>query len=360
MHNKKILLLTKYSRKGASSRLRTLQYLPYLKNYGFAFEVQSLFDDSYLDSLYKGKKRNTLAVFKLYLSRLYALKNIKNYDLIWIEKEIFPYCPALIERLMNFFGVNYIVDYDDAVFHNYDKSKNKLIKLFLSKKIDRVMQNAKIVIVGNDYLMNRAKAAGAKQVIKIPTVVNHSKYKSRVKSTEDKITIGWIGSPMTQKYIIELLPALLTVSRKHQFRLLLVGASDNIIRKARNLDIDIRPWSEDTEVNLIREMDIGIMPLKTGSWEQGKCGYKLIQYMACGLSVIATPIGVNKDIVIQSNSGQLATSSEEWIAALSKAISSKELRMNNGISGRTAVRKYYSIESQVETMVDTLNQGIGN
>lgn len=360
MSDKKILLLTKYSRKGASSRLRTLQYLPYLEKHGFSFDVQSLFDDNYLEYLYNGQKRHILSILKLYLMRLYALKKLKNYDLVWIEKEIFPYFPAFLEQLMNLKGIKYIVDYDDAIFHNYDMSNNKVLKFLLGNKIDKVMKNAETVIAGNEYLLKRAQTAGARQVTIVPTVVDHNKYKIRSTSSKNMLTIGWIGSPITQKYIIELFPALLAVNQKHPFRLLLVGASNYILKESKGLQIDIVPWTEDTEVDLIRQMDIGIMPLKDGPWEKGKCGYKLIQYMACGVSVIATPIGVNKDIVLKSNSGQLASSLEEWIFALNKAITSKDYCLKTGMSGHIAVRKYYSIESQVNSLVRTFNEVIRN
>lgn len=360
MSNKKILLLTKYSRKGASSRLRTLQYLPYLENNGFSFDVQSLFNDAYLESLYKGKKHNKLTIIKLYLKRLCTLRNLKRYDLIWIEKEVFPYFPAIIEKLMKLNGINYIVDYDDAIFHNYDMSKNKILRTFLGNKIDKVMKYSETVIAGNHYLMQRAENSGAKQVAVIPTTVNHNKYENRYDYSKDMLTVGWIGSPMTQKYVVDILPALLAVNRKYPFRLLLVGASENIKNETEDLNIDILPWSEDMEVDLIRQMDIGIMPLINGPWEKGKCGYKLIQYMACGVAVIASPVGVNRDIVTTSNSGQLASSIEDWVSALSKAITSKELRYKNGLAGRMAVKDYYSIQSQVPSIINIINKSIKN
>lgn len=357
MAKNKILVLTKYSRKGASSRLRTLQYLPYLENKGYIFEVSSLFDDNYLESLYNSKK-NSVDILKLYIKRLYILRKVYNYDLLWIEKELFPYLPSVFEKLMNILGIRYIVDYDDAIFHNYDMSNNELIRTFLSKKIDSVMKNSSCVIAGNQYLRERAEFAKAKNIHIVPTVVDHNKYLNHFASTNDVLTVGWIGSPTTQKYVLEILPALVAANKETSFKLLLVGASKNIINEIKDLEVEIHPWSEDTEVDLIRKMDIGIMPLHDGPWEQGKCGYKLIQYMACGVTVIASPVGVNKEIIVQSNAGQLASSREEWIVALTKALRSDVLRNKTGFNGRQAVKSYYSIESQANRINNIIKRCI--
>src|SRR5660398_73569 len=100
----KILLLARYSRKGASTRLRSLQYLPYLESKGFQATVSSLFDDQYLDQLYRHGRRAPSRMLKLYLRRLFVLLGAFRYDLIWIEKEIFPYMPAVAERLLKLVG----------------------------------------------------------------------------------------------------------------------------------------------------------------------------------------------------------------------------------------------------------------
>ena len=351
----KILLLTKYSRMGASSRLRSLQYLPKLNKQGFQITVQSLFDDKYLNSLYSNKSRSKLAIVRYYLKRLYALTKVRQYDIIWIEKEVFPYFPALVEQFLSLIGIKYIVDYDDAIFHNYDSSKNKIIRLFLSRKIDKVMKNASCVLAGNSYLAERAKLAGAKNIQLLPTVVDHYRYKNNSSSINDILTIGWIGSPSTQKYVIEILPILLEVYNQLPFRLLLVGATETISEDLPGLDVVIHSWSENTETDLINTMDIGIMPLHDGPWEKGKCGYKLIQYMACGVPVVASDVGVNKVIIGDQESGFVVSKKDDWVDRLLQLLSSSSIRNEKGDNGRSTVRKKYSIESQVINLIDILN-----
>lgn len=345
-----ILVLTKYPRMGASSRLRTLQYLPLLEEKGFNFTVRSLVDDAYLDRFYNNSSRSQLAILKYYTKRLLTLSSIWRYDLIWIEGEIFPYLPAFAERFLKYIGKNYIVDYDDAIFHNYDLSNNFVLRSFLSKKIDVVMKNSSCVVVGNPYLATRAKIAGAKNIQLVPTIVDKSRYVLRPKAESKRKVIGWIGSPSTQKYILDIKEALHTICKRYSARLLLVGATEDIANKLQGIDVEIVAWSEDSENQLIQEMDIGIMPLSNGVWERGKCGYKLIQYMASGIPVVASPVGVNNDIINVSNCGYLADNTEQWTDSLDSLLSSVSHRKDFSKAGRKAVEEIYSLQVQVHVL----------
>lgn len=345
----RVLVLPKYARKGASSRLRTFQYLPFLEDKGWEFTVKPLFDAAYLDSLYSGQGRSRAGLVLAYLRRFFALLGFWRYRLIWVEKELFPYMPAWVEVVLAKLGVRYVVDYDDAIFHNYDLARNKWIRRLLGRKIDSVMRHSACVIAGNEYLADRARNSGAKKVVVIPTVVDHHRYPAR-QDTSQPLTVGWIGSPTTQKYVEHLLPALQVLAQQQAFRLLLVGATADIAGRLPGINVDVQPWSEDTEAALIREMDIGIMPLEDGPWEKGKCGYKLIQYMASGVPVVASPVGVNPSIVDGAGCGFLATEIDEWNEAFRKLITDVALRERLGCAGRAAVYKGFSIESQLEVI----------
>lgn len=347
--NRRVLVLPKYARKGASSRLRTFQYLPFLEERGWSFTVKPLFDKAYLDSLYSGQGRSRAAMVMAYLRRFVVISGFFRYRVIWFEKELFPYMPAWVEVLLSRIGVRYVVDYDDAIFHNYDLSGNTWIRCLLGRKIDTVMRHAACVIAGNEYLAERARLAGAKRVVVIPTVVDHRRY-SVDNDAGDPITVGWIGSPTTQKYVEQLLSVLQRLGNTHDFRLLLVGATGEIASRLPGIDVEVRPWSEDTEATLIQEMDIGIMPLEDGPWEKGKCGYKLIQYMASGVPVVASPVGVNPSIVEGAGCGLLAETLNDWEMAFITLIGSNAMRDELGAAGRATVESHYSIKSQLAAL----------
>lgn len=351
MTNKiKVLLLSRYSRIGASSRLRSLQYFPYLESHGLAVTVKPLFDDEYLSQIYEHNHKSPAKIAGLFGKRLVSLFAASSYDLIWIEKEIWPHLPAFAERILHLFGKPYVVDFDDAVFHNYDLSGNVLVRRLLGRKIDAVMRHSACVVAGNAYLADRARAAGAPRIEVVPTVVDYTRYVPRRHEVGSRPVIGWIGSPSTQKYVVKIRDALAKVCRAHDARLMLVGATPQVVNELPGLDVEVVPWSEDSEAELIGRMDVGIMPLPDGPWEKGKCGYKLIQYMACAVPVVASPVGVNVKIVTTSLSGILATSASEWETSLHQLLVSHELRNTMGSAGRMAVEKYYSLQVQAPVL----------
>jgi glycosyltransferase involved in cell wall biosynthesis len=111
-----------------------------------------------------------------------------------------------------------------------------------------------------------------------------------------------------------------------------------------SLDVVCAPWSEETEVSEIQRFDIGIMPLVDSPWERGKCGYKLIQYMACGLPVVASPVGVNEEIVVNGENGYLARTPDDWLTAFRMLSADAVFRRNMGAFGRLAVERKYCLQ----------------
>lgn len=354
MNSVKVLLFSRYDRLGASSRLRFLQYIPDLAESNIDITVSPLFSDEYLISLYGNKKIGKVYLIRCFIKRLFKLLYVFKYDYIWIEKELFPYLPAWIEILLTRLGVKYVVDYDDAIFHNYDLSTNKFVRKLLANKIDKVMKYSFYITAGNDYLAERASLSGAKNILKIPTVVDHLRYSTQGNNSEE-LVIGWVGSPSTQKYVTELSTILNNICSIYSAKLVLVGAQNSIVSYFPNIKIEVLPWTEDSEVAVIQQFDIGIMPLSDGPWEKGKCGYKLIQYMACGKAVVASDVGVNKDIVEGSEAGLIVV--DDWYEALDKLLSSKTLRQSFGINAREAVINKYSISSQKELFVNLFTKG---
>jgi glycosyltransferase involved in cell wall biosynthesis len=336
----KVLLLSRYDRTGASTRLRFLQYLPYLRENGVEVTTAPLLDDEYLRALYSTGGRSAARVGAAYLKRLAALFSLRQYDLVWMEKELFPRLPATLERIMGRFGVPYVVDYDDAVFHDYDKHGNPAVRLLLSRKIDQVMKHAALVVAGNDYLAARARAAGASRVEVIPTVVDLERYPEPPPEAREGFRIGWIGTPVTSRYLRYIRGPLAALTKQTGTRVSLVGPSVNPVPE---IAVELRRWTEGGEVSEMREFDVGVMPLPDEPWERGKCGYKLIQYMACGKPVIASPVGVNAQIVQHGINGFLASNDAEWQTAMETIRDNPELRQRMGRAGRELVRERYCL-----------------
>ena len=352
----KVILFSKYSRMGASSRLRSMQYLPLLAEHGIDVEVCELFPDAYLQARYGGSAFSAKKhVWKYYWRRVVQLLRASPGSVLWIEAELFPYLPYWLESMFRRSAMPFVAEYDDALFHNYDLSSNALVRRVLGSKIDRVMQSATCVIAGNRYLAARATQAAAQRVEIIPTVVDHRRYVVAAHGERVQPVIGWIGSPATQKYLLDIRHVLAKVCAKHGARLLLVGANAQIVDELAGIPVELAAWSEDTEAATIARMDIGIMPLVDGPWERGKCGYKLIQYMACGLPVVASPVGVNVDIVRAGENGYLAADDSAWELALQRLVNDASERQRMGSAGREQVEREYSLTAQAPRLAAVLH-----
>jgi glycosyltransferase involved in cell wall biosynthesis len=339
----RLLLLTRYENLSAASRLRFYQYVPYLQQQGIEVAHAPLLTNADLKRLYTAGRRGLAATLFGYLKR--ALKLFRKYDVLWIEKELFPMLPALGEKAVR---VPYVVDYDDAVFHNYDLHPSGIVRRFLGHKIDTVMSHAALVVAGNKYLANRARHAGARRVEIVPTVLDITRYRI-AGAPPPPITVGWIGSPSTSKYLSLLEPALKEVCAGGRARLLTVGAKDFTMN---GVPVEQRVWAEDREVSDIQAMHIGVMPLPDEPWERGKCGYKLLQYMACRLPVVASPVGVNAEIA--DGCGFVAETTDEWRSALLTLRDDAALRTELGAAGRRKVETQYALHITAPRMAALL------
>ena len=336
----RVLLLSRYGHLAASSRVRSYQYLPYLRDHGIVVESKPLLSDGYIERLYRGRSLRALPILASYVSRLWHLATSSRFDLLWIEYELFPWMPAWFEILLSRLGVPYVVDYDDAIFHRYDSHRNTFVRGVLGRKIDQVMRGANAVIAGSDYLAEHARRAGASRVECVPTVVDLNRYHVATASEGQTYTVGWIGSPITAPYLQLVGDALAEVCRDQRVRVTAIGAGPVTLD---HVALDVRGWSESTEVAELQRFDVGIMPLRDAPMERGKCGYKLIQYMACGRPVVASPVGASRQIVEHGTNGFLASTAAEWVAAL-RALQDPALRRRMGAAGRAKVEQAYCVQ----------------
>jgi glycosyltransferase involved in cell wall biosynthesis len=349
----KVLVLTRYSRMGASSRMRSLQYIDAWAANEHEFHVQPLLGDAYLRTLYRNESVPFSMLVAAHIDRLRMLLRVRDFDLVWFEKELFPKVPACFERLLSYSGVPYVVDYDDAIFHNYDLSDHPLQRL-LKNKIKVVMQKAELVVCGNDYLVQYARRSGARHVEKLPTVVDLRRYPVSESDSGDRpLVVGWIGTPATAKFLHGLLPAMERLAEKFPLEFAVVGPQ---LDTAERRFMTCTAWSEDNEVEQLSRFDIGVMPLPDEPWEQGKCGYKLIQYMACGKPVVASPVGVNKRLVENGRNGFLAASEPEWILALTSLLSDPGLRRSMGRNGRALVEREYCLQVTAPVLLEWMER----
>jgi glycosyltransferase involved in cell wall biosynthesis len=349
-----VLALPRYGALGASSRMRLYQYFPVLKKSGLQVEVQPLFDDAALSSRYLIGRYGVMSIVQSFVRRIDSLMRNSKYDLLWIEKEALPWWPQWFESAL-LQGTPYVLDFDDAVFHNYDLNQRDWVRHLYGKRLDRLMKRATLVVGGNEYLTNRAKTAGAPWVEVLPTVIDLKRYpviRPPVNILSSIPRIVWIGSPSTARYLNILHEPLRALTRRMPFVLRVIGASVEL----PGVDVECVPWTDSTEVASIAEGSVGVMPLLDTAWERGKCGYKLVQYMACGLPIVASPVGVNSEILQSGCNGFLATTNEDWLIALEGLLTNPDLCTRMGREGRMRVEKKYCLQVTGPRMVRLLTQ----
>ncbi len=349
----RLLVLSRYGRKGASTRLRVLQYVPHLEAAGWEVFIAPLFRDPVVESLYHGQRTSVGLRGLSMIQRFLDLRHCWRSALVWIEKEMFPYLPAWSEWLLAANGIRYVVDNDDAIFHNYDRHSNWCVRALLKNKIGTVMRLATAVLVGNDYLKDYAVRARARRVELVPTVVDLSRYRPAQASSSRAFTVGWIGTPVTAKYLTACRNVFVQFFREADGKLLVIGAENNALE---GLPVESVSWNEDSEVEHLRRCDVGIMPLPDEPFERGKCGYKLIQYMACGLPVVASSVGINRTLVEPGVNGYLASSEEEWLRALRILRADSSARERLGSAGRRRIEENYCLQVTLPKILKILSE----
>ena len=356
----RVLALSPIPEEGAGCRFRIAHYIPYLNANGFDVELSPLFTTEFFRLVYKPGHFPTKAwTFALLaLRRMWSLRRLRKYDVIFIYREIFPIGPALLEWLMSMPGLPPIVfDFDDAIFLPSVSEANRLIEALKSPgKVATTIRRSTAVVTGNDYLAGYARRYND-AVTMIPTSVDTTIFTPMPRHPDPRgLVLGWIGSPTTATYIQSLAPVLRRVSAA-PFVMRISGSGSPI--SMDGVQVEKLPWSLDREVELFQTCDIGVYPLPDDEWSKGKCGFKAIEFMACGIPVVAAAVGVNREIIQDGVNGFLATNEDEWVEKLSRLMQDPALRARLGAAGRQTIEARYSLQVNAPRMADVLRQAAG-
>jgi glycosyltransferase involved in cell wall biosynthesis len=270
-----------------------------------------------------------------------------DYDVLMLYCELFPLAPAWLERLL--MQRPYVYDLDDAFYLRYREGRMRFLRGVLGGKADALIKGAAAVTGGNRVLADYAHVLNPATSC-LPTVVDTGRYIPAPRAASGRLTVGWIGSPSTAAYLSLVAEPLARIGREGEVRLVVIGGRAPDVP---NVEVVELPWAESTEVGLINTFDVGVMPLTDDPWARGKCAFKLIQYMACGVPVIASPVGANVD-VLEGGAGLLATSPNEWADALRMLRDDLVLRADLGARGRARVEDDYSLHHHLPRLASVL------
>ena len=286
----------------------------------------------------------TMHLIKGFLGRLLLLFQIDKYNFILLQREATPIGPPVFEWLYaKLFHKKIIYDFDDAIWIPSVSEQNSLAGNFKNaKKVNDICKWAFKISGGNEYLCNYASQYN-KNVAYNPTCVDtENRYNVLANHDVNKITIGWTGSFSTLKYLAIVENALKKLQEKYDFNIKIIcNQQPSLALK----NVQYVKWCEANEVPELASCQIGLMPLTDDEWSEGKCGFKLIQYLALGIPAVSSSVGVNKKIIEKGVNGYLAESDADWYNSIEKLILDADLRKKMGVAGRQKIITQYSLQS---------------
>jgi len=310
----------------ASCRFRVLQYLPHLQRRGLTTHVEDLHVPV--------RQRRRL------------LLSAADYDAVCVHRVLLT---PIEHRWLQRAAPRYVFDFDDAIMFR-DSAHRRFASWQRRRRFGRMVAGARRVIAGNRYLADWASPY-TERVTVIPTAIDLAAYPAQAPRRRDAV-IGWIGTRINLMYLRTVLPALTNLMRTRPDTTLKIVADDFL--DAPGIRVTKKRWSLDDEVGDVMSFQVGIMPLPDDPWTRGKCAVKILQYFAAAVPVVCSPVGTNLEVVEHGRTGYFAATEEEWVTHLDELLGNEERRKQFGAAGRETVRQTYSIEANLDALINVL------
>jgi glycosyltransferase involved in cell wall biosynthesis len=282
--------------------------------------------------------------------RIHIIRQARTHDVVILFKT--TAFSRLDLRLLQRNNPRILFDFDDAVMFRNQKFGKPIRRKDFDRFL-RTVDHCAAVVAGNDFLARFAEASG-RRVIVLPTSVDVTKYQVRPDNGDDGLTVGWLGLSDGFVYLRHIQPALQQLSG------LFPGLKLRVISdKPLQLDgvtVENEPWRLENEQGNLARFGIGIMPLLDTVWARGKCGYKVLQYMAAGIPAVASAVGANRDIVTHGENGFLARTQDDWVRSISSLIKDSNQRREFALRGRKLVEEKYSLDRFAEGYIQLIRE----
>jgi glycosyltransferase involved in cell wall biosynthesis len=334
-------------------RYRIEQWEPLLRQRGVEITYAPFESQELHGLLYQtGNMGRKLAhVSRRFARRFPVISSAPQFDAVYVFREAALLGPPVFEWLVKRKRVPMVFDFDDAIFVSYRSPSNGYLSyLKFASKTRTICRLASHVMVGNPYLGEYARQFNP-HVTVVPTTIDTEKYSIRRNKPSAVPLIGWTGSFSTVQHLDTLRGALQKLAQRERFRLRVIGTPEY---RLEGVEVEALPWRSETEVEDLRPIDIGVMPLPDDAWSKGKCGLKALQFMALGIPTVCSPVGVNTDIIQDDQNGFIADTEQEWIDKLGRLLRSFELREQIGLAGRATVEQKYSALAQAPRVYEIL------
>lgn len=341
--------------KAPSQRFRFEHFLKFMEENDSHWDFKPFVSPGSYEKLYnhRGLLSKIAMLIGGFVSRFLALFKLRRYQIVFIHRELTPFGPPVFEWIIAKLLKNKIIyDFDDAIWLPDQHGENQSWKwLKWRSKVKWICKWSWKVAVGNRYLAEYAERYN-QNVVVLPTVVDTKVHAPEIRNQKletKRPIIGWTGSHSTLKYLDLILPTLLKLEKESDFEFRVIANQDPQLPLK---NYQFVTWKKESEIEDLKAFDIGVMPLPDDEWAKGKCGFKLIQYLALEIPAVASPVGVNKEIVLPGKTGLLASSEQEWTSSMSELVQNKNLRTEMGQEGRKLVKKHYSVDAQKQVFFD--------
>jgi len=350
---KVIILTAAPANIAANQRFRFEHYIGLTDTKGCQFELKSFYSAKTWGVLHKNNFyfQKVIGIFAGFIKRIIVLFSIYKYDFVYVHREASPIGPPIFEWFIaKVLKKKMIFDFDDSIWIRGASEANPMVAgIKCTWKVKYICQYSKTVTVGNDFL---AAYAGkyCSDVRVIPTVVNTHTMHNKLKDQAEKpLTIGWTGTFTNFSNLEKIIPAIKKLEDNYKFNLLIIANKNPLLPK---INYEYKPWNVDTEIEDLLRMNIGLMPLANTEIELGKCGFKAIQYMSLGIPAVVSPVGANKDVVINEEIGFLVEKDTEWYEKLELLLKNPELRTIMGKKAKAHIVANFSVDSSKKLFFD--------
>lgn len=343
---KKLIIIAPYPLgEAASQRFRFEQYLVFFEKNNWNWRFEPFWNKKTWNILYKPgmKFQKSVGLFAGFFRRFFLLFKLSGIDVVFIHREASPVGPPVFEWVIaKILRKKIIYDFDDAIWKpNVSTSNSFVNSIKFYGKVKRICGWASLVSCGNKYLGDYSKKFNSK-VRLIPTTIDTDYHFPNKKEEGNTLVIGWTGSHSTTYYLNSLIPVFKKLEKQFEFELRIIS---NIDLHLPLKSYQFIHWNKEREIADLQLFDIGIMPLPDDDWSKGKCGFKLLQYIAVGVPSIASPVGVNTEIIIDNTTGWVAQTENEWYEKLSFLIKNSEARKSVIEKATEHLEKNYSVNA---------------
>jgi glycosyltransferase involved in cell wall biosynthesis len=327
-----------------SQRFRIEQWAPHLEDEGIAVELKPFVSQRVLNRLHRpgGLAAKAAWMIEAFTRRALEITQLGKYDVILIHRAACLAGPAVLERLITILRKPIIFDFDDAIYLLDTSQANRSFGwLKFPGKTASLCRLSEHVVAGSNHLAAYARRFNQRVTV-VPTSIDTDLYQPAYRNGHRRrIVIGWTGSSTSQTHLEMFADVLRDLTSRRDVE---IRVQSNRRPVLEGVPFVWKEWSPATEVEELREFDIGIKPMPDDQWSQGKCPMKEIQYMAMGIPTVCSAVGASREIIRHGSNGLLAANKQEWVTSLEALIDNPDLRRELGAAGRRTVENEYSMK----------------